>query len=434
MRDDDRRGASEPRRDVFRLPGFPAFWAAEAVSEAGSYVTTVALQVLVVVTLSGSAFEVGLVSAARWLPYAVLGILAGALLERRRRKPLLIGTDLGRAALLLAIPALWAVDLLGLPALLAVVAAFGALSLVNDTATQSFLPRLVPRRDLLAANARLDQSSAVAQVAGPVAGGGLVTLLGAPLAVLLDALSFVASAILTATVRVAEPLAPPARRSLATLRREIAEGLRFTYRHRELGPLAIGTHAWFLANSVLVTAFAPFALATLGLDAALLGVVLAAAGVGALVGASLSTRLGRRFGVGPVVIGGHVLMAAGWAIVGSTAWLGAGDGPEPGAGPGAGAIAALVAGQALVGFAMGAQNANEMGFRQAVAPDALQGRMNATLRSTNRGIIVVGAPLGGLFADAAGAGTAFATGIAGILLVAAFLALSPARDARHPDA
>nr|QQZ49200.1 MFS transporter [Phenylobacterium glaciei] len=138
-------------------PGFLAFWTAETVSEFGSYVTTLALQVLVVLTLHGSATQVGLLNASRWLPYLVLGLILGALVDRWRRKPILVATDLGRALLLGVIPGLWLLGWLSLPILMVFVALFGVLTLLNDAASQSFVPRLVSAPDLLAANARLDQ-------------------------------------------------------------------------------------------------------------------------------------------------------------------------------------------------------------------------------------------------------------------------------------
>ncbi|MBG0739093.1 MFS transporter [Paeniglutamicibacter antarcticus] len=158
-----RGGDDVLRYDVFRLRGFPAFWAAGAVSEFGSYITTIALQVLVITTLKGTAIDVGLVNASRWVPYLLFGLLTGALVEYRRRKPLLVGADLGRGILLGLIPLLAFLGQLSVLGLMAFVGVFGLFSLVNDSAIQAFLPRLVPRASLLAANARIDQSASVAQ-------------------------------------------------------------------------------------------------------------------------------------------------------------------------------------------------------------------------------------------------------------------------------
>ena len=414
--------AARPR-DVFRLPGYLAFWTASTVSDFGSYVTSVALQVLVVVTLKGTATDVGLMSAARWAPYLVLGLVVGALVDRYRRKPILVTTDLLRAVVLGAIPALWLAGWLSLPVLMVFVAGFGVLTLVSDSANQSFVPRLVPAPSLLAANARLDQGSTAAQTTGPLIAGALVTLVGAPLAVLIDAASYLFSAAaLTLGVRVAEP-APDKDAPRPRLAGAIGDGLRFVYGHRTLAPLAITTHAWFVFNGMLGAVFAPFVLTGLRLSPFDLGVALAGAGLGGLAGAVMATRLGLRLGAGPVVIGCHALNGLACAVLALA----------PGAGHAA-ILAALVLGQALYGLSLGAENPNSLGYRQAVTPDALQGRMNTTMRSLNRAMIVVGAPLGGVIADRFGYRPALWIAAGGFLLVSLALAASPFRQARHGEA
>ena len=414
--------ASAPR-DVFRLPGFAAFWTAETVSGFGTYITTLALQVLVVLTLQGTATDVGVINAARWLPYLVFGLVVGAMVDRWRRRPILVSTDLARALLLGAIPALWWAGWLNLPVLAAFVAVFGLMTLLNDSASQSFVPRIVQRPNLLAANARLDQGSTAAQTTGPAVAGALVTALGAPIAVLVDAVSYLFSAVVIARIRVEEP-PPQAHARPPNLRRDIAEGLRFVYRHRVLAPFAISTHAWFVFNSLLNTVFVPFVLVELRLSAFELGLALAAAGVTGLIGSFAATWLGRRWGAGGAVIACRAVMPLGWAAIalapaGTDAWA---------------MVAVLALGQGLYGLGMGASNANEMAYRQAATPDALQARMNTTMRSINRGMIVLGAPLGGLIADSIGYRPALWIGVGGFVLVAVHLALSPFRHARHGEA
>jgi len=197
------------------MPGFPTadfnrFWRGETVSAFGTYVTLLALQTLVVLTLDGTAQDVGWLSSARWLPYLLLGLVVGALVDRRRRRPVMITTDFLRAALLASIPAAWAMDVLSMPLLLAVVVCYGAASLVNDAASQSFMPRLVPRASLQRAHARIDGADAVAQTAGPALAGVLVKVVGAPLAVLVDAATYVFSAAAVLTLRIQEPAPSPA--------------------------------------------------------------------------------------------------------------------------------------------------------------------------------------------------------------------------------
>ena len=407
--------------DVLGQPYFRRFWAADTVSMFGTYVSTIALQVLVLVTLHGSGSDVGLLNGARWLPYLLLGLLAGALVDRRAHRPVLVVTDLGRAVLLLAIPLLAALDRLTLPLLLVFMVAFGTLSLFNDAAAQSFLPRVVDRSSLVAANARLDQSSAVAQTSGPVLGGALVGVLGAPVAVLVDAVSYLVSGVLTATVRVTETVTD--HREGPGLRREIADGVRWIYRHPVLAPLAWSTHAWFLFNSMLGTVFVTFVIHGLHLGAFELGLTLSAAGIGALAGALVSTRLGATYGAGRTVLASRFAQPVAWAVIALV----------PQTGSDAVVVGVLAFGQLLFGFAMGAENANEMGYWQANTPDELQGRTNATRRSANRAMIVVGAPLGGFLADAIGYRPVLWIGAAGFAAATLALALSPFRHARHDD-
>jgi MFS family permease len=400
-------------------PGFARFWTASTVSGFGTYVTTLAIQVLIVLTLHEGAAGVGLVNAARWLPYLLFGLVAGVFVDRSRRRPLLVTTDIGRGLLLIGIPALALTHRLSVPVLMVFMAIFGLLSLLNDAAFQSFLPRLVPARLLTAANARLDQSDAVAQTSGPALAGGLVSLLTAPWAVLVDAASYLISGVVLMRIKMAEPPADPA--TDRNIRREAAEGLRWIYTHPILRPLALNAHGWFLCSAVAGAVLTPFALRDVGLSPFGLGLALAAGGVGGLLGSLAATGLGARFGSGRVVIACRAFTAASFALMAlSTAhwsgWL------------------LFGAGQLLLGLSMGAENANEMGYWQVATPDQLQGRMNATRRSINRSMIVVGAPIGGFLGDAIGYRAMLFTAAGGFLVVAAALAASRFRDARVEDA
>ncbi|MGH3696968.1 MAG: MFS transporter [Pseudonocardiaceae bacterium] len=396
-------------------PGFGRVWAAATVSCFGSYVTTLAIQVLIVVTLHESAAGVGLVSSARWLPYLLFGLVAGVLVDRLRRRPLLIATDFGRGLLLIAVPVLALTHRLSLVVLMVFMAVFGLLSLLNDAASQSFLPRLVPTHLLISANARFDQSDALAQTTGPVLAGGLVSLLTAPWAVLVDAASYLASGLLMLRIPTVEPLSRPV--SVSGIWREAVEGLRWVYRHAILRPLALNTHGWFLCSAAAGAVLPVFALRTLELSAFGFGVAMAVGGIGALIGSLAATRLGARFGAGRVVIACRAATAVSWALVALSTphylgWI------------------LFGAGQLLFGLSLGAENANEMGYWQAVTPDALQGRMNSTRRSINRAMIVLGAPAGGLLGDMIGYRAMLWTAAGGFLIVSATLAASGFRTAR----
>ncbi|WIE73408.1 MFS transporter [Curtobacterium sp. MCJR17_020] len=395
-----------------RVPGFRAYWSAATVSSFGSAVSAVAVPVLVVTVLHASPLEVGLVNAAQFLPYALFGLIIGAYVDRFRRKPLLIWASVGRGVCLGAIPVLWSTGLLNLWVTAAALFVFGILSVVGFAATQSLLPRIVPRSLLLAANARVDQSDAAAQTAGPALGGVLVSIATAPFAIALDAVSYFVDAVLIARVRVIEQ--QPARPAGTRLRRDIAEGLRWTYGHPMLAPLALSTHLWFLANAAGLTVFATLALRTLALPAAVYGGILALSGVAMLLGATAAPRLGIRFGAGRTIIAARAAYPIAWAAI-ALATVGIAVAAPPAT------VVVLFAAFAVHGLAAGCENANEMSLRQTVTPDALLGRVNGTMRSANRTLAAAGAVSGGALMTVAGDGVAlFAVAIvfAGAVVVA----------------
>ncbi len=192
---------------------FARYWAAAAISSFGTAVTAVAMPVLVVQVLGASPLQVGLVSAAQFLPYGLLGLFAGVYVDRWRRKQTLIWASVGRALSLGAIVVLWLTGVLQIWMLVLALLAFGSFSVFGFAATQSLLPRLVRREDLVTANARLDQTDAAAQTLGPTLGGGLVGLLGAPIAIAVDAVSYLIEAVLVAGVKVTDPRASAPRAS-----------------------------------------------------------------------------------------------------------------------------------------------------------------------------------------------------------------------------
>ncbi|WP_433270249.1 MFS transporter [Actinosynnema sp. CS-041913] len=394
---------------------FARFWAADTVSLVGTHVTTIALAVLAMDVLQASTTELGVLRAAPFVPYLLFGLLAGVLVDRYRRRPILVGADLARAAVLGLIPTLHAVDALTMPSLVALVTVFGALSLVYDAAHQSFLPKLVPAEQLTTANARMEQTRATAQTVGPMVAGWLVKAVGAPFAILVDAVSYVVSGLVLATLRVPEKVNPPASRDL---KRELREGLTWVYRHPVLAPLAVTSHAWFLFNSIVTTVYLKFVFDDLGFDAFQLGLTLALGGVGSVLGASLSGRVTTRLGFGPVIVLGRWLTPLAYL-------------PVPFADSSTTGLVLLCAAQFGWGFGVGVDSPPEMGYRQAITPDHLQGRMNATIRSLNRGMIVLGAPLGGVLADAAGSRTAIWAGIAGLAGQAVAITRSPVRRVRE---
>ena len=405
----------------FPSPSFLLYWRAEAVSGFGTYITMFALQTLVVLTLHGSATEVGWLNSARWLPYLVVGVVVGALVDRHTRRPIMITTDLIQSVLLMAIPLLWWRNLLSFPTLLGIVMAYGTASVINGAAATSFLPRLVAPRHLQRAHARSDGADAAAMTAGPALGGLLVSTLGAPLAVLVDALTYVYSAVALSRIDVTEP-GPKARATARDLLLEIRDGIRWVYRGSGLATLAVYTHGWFIGNAIVGVVLAPYALDELSLTPFQFGIIGAVGGIGALLGAAATTSVGLRLGTGRTIIACHVLTTGGvLAMVAAGQHL-----------PAWTPIAVLAAGQGLYGLAMGMSNSHEMSFRQLVTPDELQARTNTTLRSLNRAVMVITAPLAGILADAWGIRPTLLVAAAMFALVSSGLAASSFRTVRAP--
>ncbi|WP_299518573.1 MFS transporter [uncultured Serinicoccus sp.] len=405
-----------------RPTGFAGFWTASTLGFVALSTATLGLDVLVIRDLGADEVEVGVVRAAQFAPYLLVGLLAGALVDRWRRRPTLVVAHLAQGAVLLLLALLWWLDVLTVWRVVALVLVAGTFAVFGAAAEQSVLPDLVPHHALVLANARLGQSMTVAQSAGPPAAGALVAALGAGSALLLGGAARVAAGVTVGRIPLLEsPPEPAPRRAIG---REIRTGLRFVYGHRTLAPLAVSTHLWFLANSVAVTVLGLFALRALDLGAAGYGLVLAAAGVGGLAGALLAPAVGARIGEGDAMIVGRLLCTLAWVL----ALLTPGD---------RGAVAALVvlgAAQALYGFAMGLEDPNEMGYWQALTPRELLGRVNASRRTVNRSVAVAGALLGGLLAAGLGHRGALALAALVFLGAAVVAILSPVRGARVGDA
>lgn len=410
--------------EVLRVPAFALFWSATTIRALGSAVAGVAFQVLIVTVIGATALQISILSALGVVPYLFLGLIIGAVMDRWRRQPTLVITSIGRALALASIPVLVLTNALNFWSLAAVVLTLGVLTLFADSAAQPFLPHLVPRRSLVMANARLGQSATVAGTAGPALGGALITLVGAPLLFVFEAVILAVAALLQSRIRVVETRRK-ARAPGRHIGHDIAEGMRYTYRHRMLLPLAVSVHLWFLANSIVTTLFGVFALRELDVPEWAFGLILAVGGLGGFLGALLAPRVGSRVGAGRAILLGRIVTVAPWLTL---ALL-----PLTAATSLALLVPVLAAAQFLYALSQGIEDANEMGYRQAVAPDALQGRMNATIRTANRVIFFFGALLAGLLATLLGYRVTIGIAAAVFAVAALVIVFSPLRNARHGD-
>lgn len=399
-------------------PGFFKFFAAETVSGFGSQVTVVALPLLAALTLDASPGQMGLLSAASTAPFLVIGLFVGVWVDRVRRTPLLISADLARAALLAVIPAAWIAGWLSMGLLYAVALGAGSLTVIFEVAALSLLPTLVGRNNLVEGNGKLEASRSLAQIGGPGLAGWLVGLFGAPLAVLLDAASFVVSAAFLTRLRVSEqrPTARPdePRRVI----REAVEGLRVVFSHSLLRPLALCSATFNFSGFVFLSVYVLYMTEDLGLGPAAVGLVFALGGVGALLGAFAAGPVARGLGQGPAMSVAMVLQGLSGMTI-----------PLAVAVP-AIALPMVLAAEFVQWVFLVIFRVGEVSARQKVTPEHLLGRVNATQRFMVYGAIPLGGLLGGFLGEVIGVPLTLVVGMVGMLLSSLWLVLSPVRAMR----
>ncbi|WP_329306839.1 MFS transporter [Streptomyces sp. NBC_01260] len=380
-----------PAISLWRDRRFTRFWAGNSVSQFGDRITELALPLIAVGALNASANQVAWLTALIWTPN-LLAILLGAWVDQQARKRrLMILADLVRAAVLLSLPAAYLLGAVTLTQLYAVALLTGAAGVLFNTAYPPFFVRLVPRASYVDANSKLSASRSVSYVAGPAIGGVLVQALTAPVAIVADALTFLASAVLISRVPVDEPPKGATGTAGPSLVRRAREGLAFVGGHPvlrgTLGCAATVNFFTFVAGSGLIVLFAS---RSLGLSAGTIGVALGLGATGALLGAVCAPSISRRLGVGRSIVAGAVLFPAPIAIAaaaGGPPWLSAG---------------ALAAAEFLSGFGVMMFDVNLNSLQASVIPDRMRSRVAGAYSTINYGIRPVGAVAGGLLATLVG--------------------------------
>lgn len=380
---------------------FGRLWFATAVTALGVRVTAVALPLLAVLTLHVSPGQVGTIATVQWLPFLLIALPLGVLFDRRRRRPLLVAAEVGRAAVLLALVVLALLGALGFELLVALALLLGCCSVLYEVGYQSYLPSVVPPERLEVANSRLQSTESVALIAGPGIGGLLVQVASAAGALAVQVVTSVVSAFTLARIRGVET-APPAER--LRLLPAIAEGVRFLVREEVLR-WAVGFSAIYnLFEQWIVVLFTIDAVRRLGLTAGQFGLVLSIGAVGALLGAAAAPAVSRRLGALPACL---------WCAAVDAVFL-----VLPFAQPewGAVALVAVLGGVfAVNGFTGALSSVILLTVRQIRVPDLLRGRVNATTRAISYGSITVGAAAAGLAGQLFGVRTGLAVGCVGVL-------------------
>ncbi|WP_217552332.1 MFS transporter [Streptomyces sp. GbtcB6] len=383
--------AAPPAPSVWRNADFTRLWTGQTASLFAAQISELALPLVAVLALAASSAQVGLLTSVVKLPYLLVSLFAGVLVDRVRRKNILIATDLGRALVLSVVPVLYWTDRLGIGWLYVLGFFAGCGSVLFDVAGQAYLPRLVERDQLTAGNSALGASQSAATIGGPALGGVLVQWLTAPVAVLAGAVSYLVSALTITTIRHKEDRAEHAGDASVTgTLREVWAGLKFVFGNEPLRAMTIMASIFNLSFTALEVAFVQFMPRTLGLSAGEIGLVMAALGPGFLVGAAFAGRLPQRFGYGRTML--TTAAIANLVMLGLSAVHGSG----------LLAVGTLM----LINFLFAsfgvANNVTVLSIRQTLTPDSLQGRVAATNRFVAMGIAPVGALLGGFLGGAVG--------------------------------
>jgi MFS family permease len=409
----------KPRGPLWRNGDFLRLWSAQTVSLFGSQISDLALPFVAILTLKATTFEVAALAVVDRLPFLVFTLPAGVWVDRLRRRPILIAADWGRGAALVSIPVAYAIGVLTLSQLYIVGFLTGTLTVFFDVAYQSYLPSLVERDQLADGNAKLETSRSAASVVGPGLAGVLIGVVKAPYAIAVDAASFVASALFMSRMQRAETA--PAATASRRMRAEIIEGLRYILRHPITRPFI-----WFVATAnffttMIFSIFLVFAVRDLHLTAATVGVIFSLASLGSLAGALYGGRISRALGVGPAMILEAALGGAPWILIPLAS--------------GSRAIPFLVIPQMLFGFFAVSFNVTGISLVQAITPDRMLGRMNASRRFFVWGVMPLGGLLGGALATQIGLRPTLWIGALGATVAFLPLLLSPVRHvARHEDA
>jgi MFS family permease len=406
-----------PPRPLWRDPAFARLWAAQSVSSFGSRITREGLPILAVTTLSAPASALGVLAAIASGAALVIGLSAGGFVDRTPRRPVLIGADLARAAILATIPLAAFAGVLTMAQVLTVATLVAASSVLFDMASHAYLPGLIGPERLVEGNSNLATTESVAEIGGPALAGLLFQWLSAPFALAINAATYLASAGFLSAIQAHEPRPEPGPPEHWT--REITQGVRLAWAEPRVRALLLMGVTQGLFGGVFSALYILFALKTLALPTAILGMAIAAGGVGALGGAALGPWLARRAGVGPAIL----LAITGASVSAFAISLAPTDR--------FGATAVLVTTQ-ISGDAFGVAGAVLVAsLRQALLPQTVLGRVSGAFHATAGGVAIIGALGGGWLGVVFGARGTLAIAAVGFLLIPLIGLASPLRKVRE---
>ena len=397
---------------LLRQPEFLKLWSAQSISQLGDQITYLALPLVAVLTLDASAAQMGLLTAAELMPHLLFSLFAGVWIERRSdRRRLMIVADVARALLLVSVPIAAWFDLLGFPQLYIVGFLAGTCAVLFDISWATLFLSVVPRRDVVEANSKLSMTRALSYVAGPSIAGVLVQALTAPLTLLVDAFSFIGSALFLGRIKAKEPAVE--KDGLESVVQSLRSGFRFVLGDEQIRPQLLCVATINLFNFVFHAIFVLYATKELGVNPGLLGLVLGAGAVGGIFGALIAVRLERLIGIGPSFTLGCIAFPLPLVLIP----LASGSQTQ----------IAIMLGLAEFFCAVGVMildvNGNSMMLFRT--PDRLRSRMAGTFRFVNYGVRPLGALLGGALGTWLGLQTTLWIGVLGALAGVLWLVFSP---------
>jgi MFS family permease len=406
-----------PEEGLWRHPDFLKLWSAETVSQFGTQVSLLALPLVAIDVLHVSAFKVAALTTVEFLPFLLVSLPAGVWVDRLPRRPILIAGDLARAGLLASIPIAYAMDVLTIWQLYGVGFFVGIATVFFDVAYQSYLPSLVERRQIIDGNSKLEISRSAAQTGGPGLAGVLIGLLKAPPAILVDAVSFLASALFILGIRKTEASLKE-RVPRRKMRIELREGLSYVLRHPYLKNIAACTALFNFFGTLGFAILIVFARRALHLSPLAIGVAFSIGNLGALMAAFTANRISGRLGVGRTiilssVIGGPMFLTIPFAPHGNAA------------------LAVIVPALIVGTFAGVIYNIVQLSLRQAITPERIQGRMNSVMRFIVWGTIPLGSLTGGALASWIGLKATLIVSGVGCSLAFLPVLFSPVRSVRE---
>ena len=367
---------------VRRSPGFLWLWGGQGISIFGEKFTELAIPVLAVTLLHAVAWEMGVLNAASTAAFLVVGLPAGAWVDRWMKRRVMITADIVRAVVLALIPILWYFGRLEIWELIIIVAIYGVASVFFDVSYQSFIPLLVKPEQVGPANSTLEATSQVASIGGPAIAGALLAVVAAPVLIIADSLSYVVSFVSLSRIRDHELAADPKLRQ--PLHKEIAEGVRFVAGQPLIRSVAGATATSNFFSTLGFTLFPLFALRTLDIGSFGLGITLTAGSIGGLLGAMATPRISKWIGDGRVIIVSAFVCSLAFVLVPLSGLL---HGPS--------AVALLATGEFVTVFFVLVYNITQVTMRQRLCPPRLLGRMNASIRCLVWGVMPISALVSG---------------------------------------